>query len=102
MEVLDIVIKALLAACGAGLLTLIVAGIKLIIRKFTVDELAMKALLHDAYMKDARPLLVPEEIPEAELENHNKLYAAYHAQGLNGTGDKIHEEILQKKVIPQQ
>lgn len=101
MEIFDIIAKALLTACGGGLLTLIIAGVRLIIKKFTTDDLAMKALLHDAYMKDARPLLLPDEIPEAELENHNKLYAAYHAQGLNGTGDKIHEEILKKKVIPQ-
>lgn len=100
MEVLDIITRSLLAACGGSLLTLIVAGVRLIIKKFTTDDLAMKALLHDAYMKDARPLLAPDEISEAELENHNKLYAAYHAQKLNGTGDKIHEEILKKKVVP--
>ena len=40
-----------------------------------------------------------EDIPEADFENHTFLYKAYKAQGLNGVGDKLHEEIMKKKVI---
>lgn len=96
--VLDIVLKAFLTACGAGILTIIILLIKKLWKSMTADDLTMKALAHDAYFRHARYLLAQDEITEEELENHNYLYRAYHIQGLNSTGDKIHNDILQKPI----
>lgn len=97
--IFDRLVEAFLGACGAGLLTLIVIAIKWFIKKIRVDDLTIEALAHDAYYRHCRYLLQNDEITEDELENHNHLYEAYKAQGLNGTGDKLHQEILAKKVV---
>lgn len=91
--------EAFLSACGAGILTLIIIVIKWFVKKIRIDDLTIEALAHDAYYRHARYLMDSDEITEAELENHNHLYEAYHAQGLNGTGDRIHQQILEKKVV---
>lgn len=93
------VMEAFLSACGAGILTLIIIVIKWFVKKIRIDDLTIEALAHDAYYRHARYLMDSDEITEAELENHNHLYEAYHAQGLNGTGDRIHQQILEKKVV---
>ena len=98
-ETLEITLRAFLAACGAGMLTFIVFSIKWLIKRIKVDDMTIKALAHDAYFRHCRYLMPYDEIPEEDLENHNHLYKAYHAQGLNGTGDRMHELILEKKVI---
>ena len=98
---LDVISKAFLGACGAGILTIIVLLIKKLWKSMTADDLTMKALAHDAYFRHARYLLAKDQITEEELENHNYLYRAYHIQGLNSTGDTLHEKILNKEVIPQ-
>lgn len=100
MEVFDIILRAFLAAIGAGLLTLVIFCIKWVYKKIEADDKTMKALAHDAYFRHCRYLLPDDEITETELENHNFLYEAYHVQGLNGTGDRMHELILEKKVSP--
>ena len=97
--ILDTIIKAFLTACGAGLLTLIVFLIKWTIKKMSADDLTMKAVAHDAYFRQCRYLLAKDEITEEELENHNCLYKAYKSQGLNGTGDRLNELVLEKKVL---
>lgn len=61
----------------------------------------MEALAHNAYFNDARKLMVKDVITEEELDNHNYLYKAYHSLGLNGTGDRMHQIILEKPVKPQ-
>jgi len=96
---MDIIFKAFLSACGAGLLTLLVFMIKWTVKKMSADDLTMKAVAHDAYFRQCRYLLAKDEITEEELENHNYLYRAYKAQGLNGTGDRLHEIVLEKKVL---
>ena len=96
--ILDIVAKAFWGACGAGLLTIIILLIKKLWKSMTSDDLTIKALAHDAYFRHARYLLAKDEITEDELENHNYLYDAYHAQGLNSTGDKLHEEVMKKTI----
>lgn len=92
-------LEAFLGACGAGMLTLIIVAIKWLVKKIRVDDLTIEALAHDAYFRHCRYILQNNEITEDELENHNHLYKAYKAQGLNGTGDKLHEEVLAKKVV---
>ena len=96
--IVDILIKAFLGACGAGVLTLLVMAIKWFAKKIKSDNLAIKALAHNAYFKETNNLLPKYEITKEELENHNYLYRAYHAQGLNSTGDRLHEIILDKPI----
>lgn len=100
VDVFDVILRALLAAIGAGILTLIIYVIKWVCKKFKADSLTLKALAHDAYFRDCREILRREsdEIDKEDLENHGYLYDGYKAQGLNGTGDKLHEEILKKTV----
>lgn len=56
------------------------------------------ALAHDSYFDDCRKLINKDVITEEELDNHNYLYKAYHALGLNGTGDRMHQIVLEKPV----
>lgn len=97
--IFDVLLKAFFSACGAGILTLIIFAVKMIVKKIKVDDMTIEALAHDAYFRHCRHLLQFDEIPEEELENHEMLYRAYKAQGLNGTGDKLHQEIISKKVV---
>ena len=92
------IVDAFLGAIGTGILTILVLLIRKLIKSMTDDDLTMKALAHDAYFRHARYLLAKESITEEELENHNYLYRAYHAQGLNSTGDRLHEMVMQKPV----
>ena len=98
---IETITHAFFAAIGAGILTILVLLIKKLWKSMTADDLTMKALAHDAYFRHARYLLTQDSITEEELENHNYLYRAYHVQGLNSTGDKLHEMVLEKNVIPQ-
>lgn len=100
MTAVGIVITSFLSACGAGLLTLIILAIKWFIKKIKADDLTIDALAHDAYFRHCRYLLEKQEITETEYENHEFLYKAYKAQGLNGTGDKMHEMISKKEIVP--
>lgn len=95
----QIIVNAFLSAIGAGILTLIVLFIKWMIRKMRADRKTIEAIAHDAYFRHCRYLLTKDEITEEELENHNYLYQAYKAQGLNSTGDKFNELVLEKKVL---
>lgn len=96
---MTVMMEAFLSACGAGLLTLIIVAIKWFFKKIKVDSMTLEALAHDAYFRHCRYLMPYDEIPEEDLENHTHLYEAYKAQGLNGVGDRMHELILEKKVI---
>lgn len=98
---IETITHAFFAAVGTGILTILVLLIKKLWKSMTADDLTMKALAHDAYFRHARYLLTQDSITEEELENHNYLYRAYHVQGLNSTGDKLHEMVLEKNVIPQ-
>jgi len=98
----SIIVNSFLGACGAGILTIIVILIKWIWKKFRADDITIKALAHDAYFRHCRYLLPKEELTEEELENHNYLWKAYKGQGLNGTGEQLHKQILEKKVIVKQ
>lgn len=59
---------------------------------------AVESLTHDAYFRHCRLLLPKDVITEEELENHQYLYSSYHSLGLNGTGDRMHQIILEKPV----
>lgn len=99
VEAFDIMNKAFITACGAGLLTLIIFLIKFFVQLIKRDKMTLDALAYDAYYKDCRLLLKKDAITKDELENHNYLYKMYHARGLNGTGDKLHNLVMEKPVI---
>lgn len=61
---------------------------------------AVKALSHDAYMRHCRYLLKKDELTEDEMENHMYLWNTYNALGMNGKGEKMHEQVKAMKVIP--
>lgn len=90
------IFNSLLAACGGGLLTLIVLLIKIVYQKFRNDALTLKALAHDSFFRYCRYLLAEDSVSEHELENLNYLYNGYKAQGLNGTGDKLFRAVMDK------
>ena len=98
MDAATIITNAFLAAVGSGILAVAVLLIKKLVKTMRADDLTMKAVAHDAYFRQARLLLPLKEVPEAEFENFEHLYQAYHAQGLNGTGDKLHEIIRAKPI----
>lgn len=62
-------------------------------------KLVLEAVAHDAFYEDCHRLLPKDAITEEELDNHNYLYKAYHSMGLNSTGDRMHQLILEKPVI---
>ena len=95
-----IIINSFLSACGAGVLTLLVLAIKWFVKKIRADDLTIKALTHDAYYRNCHSLINKEVITEDESDNHNYMWQAYKAQKLNGTGKKLHEQIIQKPVVP--
>ena len=82
------------------------------VEDLTIMKEALEALSHDAYFRHCRRILAKDEITEEELENHQYLYKiteeelenhqylykAYHSQGLNGTGDRMHQLVLEKPV----
>ena len=97
---MEIILTSFLSAFGAGILTIIVLLIKWIWKKFRADDLTIKALAHNAYYMDCHKLMLKDTLTEDELENHDYLWRAYKGQGLNGTGEKLHNQILQKAVAP--
>lgn len=99
---MSIIINGLLTAIGAGILTVVVLMIKWIWKKFRADDLTIKALAHDAYFRHARYLLNLDIITEDDFENHEYLWQAYKGQGLNGTGEQLHKQILKKTVTNNQ
>ena len=58
----------------------------------------MEALAHNAYFGDCEKLMDKDVLTREELDNHNYLYKAYHSLGLNSTGDRMHEIILDKPI----
>lgn len=98
---MEIILTSFLSAIGAGVLTLIVMLIRWLWKKIRADALTMKALVQDAYFRQVREIAQKDPISKEELENHEYLYEAYHSQGLNGVGDKMHAQILAKQVLPE-
>ena len=96
---LTIIAQSFFAACGAGLLTLIIMLTKWVYHKIHCDMVTVKAVAHDSYYRCAKELLKRDKLTDEELENFSYLYNADKAQGLNGTGDRIYQQIMEKEVI---
>lgn len=101
MEVVDIILKSFLTACGGGLLTLIVLCIKFTWNKMRRDDLTIKALAHDAFFRQARELIKKGHMTKDDLENLDYLYRGYKAQKLNGTGDEIYQRCKKLDLITE-
>jgi len=93
-----IILNAVLAACGSALFAGICFWIKSIYNKSKAYDFALKALAHDAFFRYCRYLDPEDTLSEDELENLNFLYKAYHSLGLNGTGDKLYNQVISKPV----
>lgn len=97
-EASGIIINSILGACGAGIFTGICLWVKSMYKKSKAYDKSLKALAHDAYFRYCRYLLPNDTLSEAELENFTYLYESYHSLGLNGTGDKLYQQIIAKPV----
>lgn len=106
MSTTEIVVTILVAVIGSGALSTLVST--LVTRHYAskdkkteekkVEQFVLEALAHNAFFADCRVLINKDVITEEELDNHNYLYKAYHQLGLNGTGDRMHQIILEKPV----
>jgi len=106
MSATEIVVAIVCAVLGSGALTTLV-GV-LINRHFAkVDrendeqktfQFVLEALAHDAFFSNCHELLQKDVLTQEELDNHNYLYKAYHSMGLNSTGDRMHQIILEKQI----
>lgn len=93
-----IILNSILAACGSAIFAGICYWIKSMYTKNKAFDDVLKALTHDAFFRYCRYLNPVDKLSEAELENLNSLYKAYHSLGLNGTGDKLYNQIIAKPV----
>ena len=64
--------------------------------EYDILKKAVKALTHDALHRYCRYLLPKDELTEDEVENLNFLYRSYESLGLNGTGKKLYEQVMEK------
>ena len=95
------IIKAMDVAIGfvvTGGLTVIVLLIKALFRLIKSYTTAIKALSHDAFFRYCRYLDGQDELTESEHENLEHLYNGYHSLGLNGSGDKLYNQVCKKPI----
>lgn len=106
MTASEIIVTLVVAVLGSGALTTIVSI--LVTRHYAkkdklIEEenkfrFVMEALAHNAFFGDCEKLMDKDVLTREELDNHNYLYKAYHSLGLNSTGDRMHEIILEKPI----
>lgn len=97
-EVTTIILNSILGACGSALFAGICFWVKGLYKKSKSYDRTLKALAHDAFFRYCRYLDPKENLSETEVENLNFLYDGYHSLGLNGTGDKLYNQIIAKPV----
>lgn len=95
---MTIIINAFLAAIGGAIFTGVCVWVKGLYNKSKNYDKALKALAHDAYFRYCRYLLPQDDLTQSEVENLTYLYNGYHSLGLNGTGDKLYKEIMEKPI----
>lgn len=106
MTTSEIIVTVVVAVLGSGALTTLVSII--VTRHYAKKDkkteeqnnfrFVMEALAHNAYFGDCEKLMDKDALTREELDNHNYLYKAYHSLGLNSTGDRMHEIILEKPI----
>lgn len=106
MTTSEIIVTVVVAVLGSGALTTLVSII--VTRHYAKKDkkteeqnkfrFVMEALAHNAFFGDCEKLMDKDVLTREELDNHNYLYKAYHSLGLNSTGDRMHEIILEKPI----
>lgn len=86
MNVLQIVVTAMLGACGGAIFTWIGIGA----RKLASVTKVIKALSHDALFNRCEALILKGSISKSELENLDMLWDAYSGLGMNGAGSELY------------
>lgn len=88
---MSILVTSILSAIGGGIVGVAIGLIKALWKRQKSYDLAIKATTHDAFYRQCHEILKREEVTEAELENLEYLYKAYHSLGLNGMGDNLYQ-----------
>lgn len=106
MTTSEIIVTVVVAVLGSGALTTLVSII--VTRHYAKKDketeeqnkfrFVIEALAHNAYFGNCEKLMDKDVLTRNELDNHNYLYKAYHSLGLNSTGDRMHEIILDKPI----
>ena len=106
MTTSEIIVTVVVAVLGSGALTTLVSII--VTRHYAKKDketeeqnksrFVIEALAHNAYFGNCEKLMDKDVLTREELDNHNYLYKAYHSLGLNSTGDRMHELILEKPI----
>lgn len=100
--IVTIVVAILGSSCFSGVVMFFIqrhfAQKDKVTEEYATFKMVLEAVAHDAFFEDCRRLLRKDTISEEELDNHNYLYKAYHSLGLNSTGDRMHQLILEKPV----
>ncbi len=106
MTTSEIIVTIVVAVLGSGALTTLVSII--VTRHYAKKDketeeqnklrFVLEALAHNAYFGNCEKLMDKDVLTRNELDNHNYLYKAYHSLGLNSTGDRMHEIILDKPI----
>ena len=97
---MNIVLTSILSALGGGIFKLLLLVFTKFGKMIKAIVQAVKALSHDATHRQCRAMIGKERISEADMENLNFLYNTYRALGMNGTVEKMYEEIKQKPTDP--
>lgn len=90
MQAIDAIGRAFWAAAGAALFALILSTFK----KLPAAWNAIRAVTHDALYRNCRIMLHNGEVTKEEIDNLERLYAAYHKMGMNGTGEEMYQRCL--------
>lgn len=94
----DYIIKTFIGLACAGIFGFCVEYIKRSIIKQKAIEVEIKALAHDALFRFCRYLMPLEEITEAQHENLEYLMRGYRKLKMNGTAEKMYNQIMAKPI----
>ena len=94
----ELILNAILTACGSAIFAGLCVWVRGLYKKSKTYDKAIKALTHNAFYQCCRELDPKPDISEDELENLNLLYDSYHSLGLNGTGEKLYNQVVAKPI----
>lgn len=94
----DYIVKTFIGLACAGIFGFCVEYIKRSIIKQKAIEVEIKALAHDALFRFCRELLPLESLTEYQHENLEYLYRGYKGLKMNGTAEKIYNQIAEKPI----
>lgn len=109
IDYISVFVNGLLGAAAAAVIASAVAFIKYLARRskeaayiskaeWNAISLAVKASIHDQLHRCCRCLADEGGLTEDEVENLGHLFKGYKAMGLNGTGEKLYNQIMKKPI----